>query len=106
MKNQTYRQQLDQQQQLQKLVQMKKIDEDEEQIEKTLNLFDAMLDSYLSDQETLDEQKMKSREKTNQRNQLKINTNQVTKHEFDVRLRPLIDRLNVSIGFHLGKHID
>ena len=87
MKNQTYRQQLDQQQQLQKLVQMKKIDEDEEQIEKTLNLFDAMLDSYLSDQETLDEQKMKSREKTIQLNQLNINTNQVTKHEFDVRLR-------------------
>lgn len=82
MKSQIYRQQLDQQQ----MIKMKKIDEDEEQIEKTLNLFDAMLDSYLSDQETIDEQKTKSKEKTNQLNQLNINTNQMTKHEFDVSL--------------------
>ena len=75
MKSQFYRTQIDHQCQYDYQRIKTKIDEDEEQIEKTLNLFDAMLDSYLIDQETM----TKPVEKVN------INTNQLNKHEFDVR---------------------
>jgi hypothetical protein len=36
-----------------------KKDEDDEQVEKTLNFFDSILDQYLSDQDTNDENKSK-----------------------------------------------
>lgn len=34
-----------------------KLDEDDEQIAKTMNFFDSILDQYLSDQETTEESK-------------------------------------------------
>jgi len=36
-----------------------KTDEDDEQVEKTLNFFDSILDQYLDDQDTNDENKSK-----------------------------------------------
>lgn len=64
----------------------KSVDEDDEQIEKTLNFFDSIIDPYLLDQETQDQQKIKSDRKPIVQ---PIKTNghpiQQVKQEFDVR---------------------
>ena len=69
-----------------KFKQAKTIDEDDEQIEKTLNFFDSIIDPYLLDQDTHDQQKNKSDRKLISQ---PIKTNghaiQQVKQEFDVR---------------------
>ena len=83
-----------------------KIDEDDEQVEKTLSFFDAMLDPYLVDQEINDENHSQLSPKeedfdwsslvtvdrrasthsfpVKSTNQLNVNTGQQVKHDFDV----------------------
>jgi len=70
----------------------KSTDEDDEQIEKTLNFFDSIIDPYLNDQDTNDENKNKinfDRKLSNpiiNNHQIKTNGNTVqqVKQEFDV----------------------
>ncbi len=65
----------------------KSSDEDDEQIEKTLNFFDSIIDPYLHDQEMNDENKNKFHRKlSNPILPIKTNgsTVQQVKHEFDV----------------------
>lgn len=51
--------QYDKKRKLKQSSQQKSIDADDEQVEKTLNFFDSLIDPYLSDQEKPDENKSK-----------------------------------------------
>lgn len=86
-----YKTQIDQSDQYdrKRRMKMKSIDEDDEQIEKTLNFFDSIIDPYLNDQDLNDENKMKFEQKTSTTTNLPMKTNgnhiQQVKQEFDVR---------------------
>ena len=63
-------------------IKSKTTDEDDEQIEKTLNFFDSLIDPYLHDQEMNDENKIKLERKLS--NKTNGNHIQQVKQEFDV----------------------
>lgn len=84
-------------------------DEDDEQIEKTLNFFDSIIDSYIHDQEINDENKMKKNLERTLSNPIQIKTNgngiQPVKQEFDVdkkkKTKLFFFKLNL---YFLGKY--
>ncbi len=81
----------------------KSLDEDDEQIEKTLNFFDSIIDPYLHDQETHEENKIKLDRKIS--NPIKTNGHPI-KQEFDVKFSIKIFSLNHSLisGEYLDEH--
>lgn len=82
-------------------------DEDDEQIEKTLNFFDSIIDPYLHDQEINDENKSKISLEKKLSAPIHIKTNgnniQPVKQEFDVRKQKHKDFLFfVNFSFSLS----
>lgn len=77
-----------------------KIDEDEEQIEKTMNFFDSILDPYLNDQESNDEIKGKhcspttNLSSTKTAHQLNVNISGHHKQELDVSSISISEKFN------------
>ena len=60
------------------------VEEDDEQVEKTLNFFDSIIDPYLLDQETQDQQRTKFDRKITQPIKTNGHSIQQVKQEFDV----------------------
>jgi hypothetical protein len=82
----------------------KSTDEDDEQVEKTLNFFDSIIDPYLHDQERQEENKIKLDRKVSQ--PIKVNGHPI-KPEFDVRFSSassLSILLSLISGEYLHEH--
>lgn len=75
------------------------VEEDDEQVEKTLNFFDSIIDPYLLDQETQDQQRTKSDRKITPPIKTNGHSIQQVKQEFDVNSRFFNLLLGYSFDF-------
>lgn len=81
----------------------KSIEEDDEQVEKTLNFFDSIIDPYLLDQETQDQQRTKSDRKITQPIKTNGHPIQQVKQDFDVN--SLLRSSGIFLDCFSGKYL-